>query len=723
MNSRVGALMQNAGIVLSQYFGYESFRPLQEDIIQTVLQGEDAMVLMPTGGGKSLCFQIPAIVMEGTCIVISPLIALMEDQVEGLKRNGVAAACLHRGVPYQEQMQIEEDARSGRLHLLYISPEKLLSQNFFEFLKRIRINLFAIDEAHCISFWGHDFRKEYSKLFALRRNFPSVPIIALTATADKLTRRDIIHQLQIPEAKSFISSFDRPNIFLQVVPAEDRNKQLIKFLSQRPNEAGIIYCLSRKSTEDLAYRLRKEGFIARPYHAEIPHSERNKTQEDFLKDKVQIVVATIAFGMGIDKSNVRWVVHYNLPKNIESYYQEIGRGGRDGLNAHALLFYTYADVIRQQQMLKELEEDRRALQEMKLERLKHFTEAHICRRKVLLNYFGEDLKEDCGQCDVCKNPPKSVDGTVTAQKILSAVYRCQQQATAQDVVDILRGHITSSIQKNGWDQLKTFGIGQEIPIPHWHSYIHQMVNMGYMDIALEDQFRLRLTEKSQAVLFAKETVLLQHRAMQKVQVKQEKPKNKAINEALFDALRLLRRQLAEQHDLPPYLIFSDRSLLDMVRQQPQTEDELLKISGVGSKKLDQFGDAFLSKIRSFGTGEMKKAKTTNTKLQTWESFKNGLQPEEIALSRGLNVVTIYSHLADLYAIGYEIPLEKYFSPQEMHMAAQAFRALGFEVTIRQVFDYLKGTVDFHKIRLAKAYLQKNGLDKALELSESELNQL
>ncbi len=705
MTNRVGDPLTQAHTVLKNYFGYESFRPLQQEVITNVLKQQDSMVLMPTGGGKSMCFQVPAIVMEGTCIVISPLIALMEDQVEGLKRNGVAAACLHRGVGFQEQKIIEDQARSGQLHLLYVSPEKLLSQQFFDFLKHVKINLFAIDEAHCISFWGHDFRPEYSKLYVLKHVFPEVPIIALTATADKLTRRDILHQLRIKEAKTFISSFDRPNIFLQVVPAENRKKQLLSFLSKRPNQAGIIYCLSRKSTEDLAYKLRKEGIIARPYHAEIPHAERQKTQADFLRDKIQVVVATIAFGMGIDKSNVRWVVHYNLPKNIESYYQEIGRGGRDGLNAHALLFYTYADVIRQQQMLLNLPEDRRQLQEAKLDRLKHFTEAHICRRKVLLNYFGEELQQDCGQCDVCKTPPKTVDGTVTAQKILSAVYRCQQMASAQDIVDILRGNNNTTIQQQGWHQLKTFGIGQEIPFAHWHSYVHQLMNMGYLDIAYEANFQLRLTPKSEQVLFQQEKVALQHRVAQKVQESSPKPAtNAVVNQQLFDALRLLRKQIATQNDLPPYLVFSDKTLLDMAKEMPQDEDQLLQISGVGERKLAQYGQAFLKQIHSFGQGG--KSKTTNTKILTWESFQKGLQPEEIALARGLNVVTIYSHLADLYAIGYDIPLEKYVGDLELEMAKKAFQERSFGASIREIFDHLNGALDFHKIRLAKAILQK-----------------
>jgi ATP-dependent DNA helicase RecQ len=440
------ALLHDAQAALKKFFGYDTFRPMQADIVQTILNGRDVLVIMPTGGGKSICYQIPALVMEGICIVVSPLIALMKDQVEGLRANGVPAAFLNSSISYEEQRKVEERAYDGHLKLLYVSPEKLLSAGFFNFLKGLKINLFAIDEAHCISSWGHDFRPEYAQLRYLKEQFPEVPVVALTATADRATRKDIVLQLALPDPETFIASFDRPNLSLAVRPGQQRLKQIIDFIKERPGQSGIVYCLSRKETEDVALGLQNQGIKAEFYHAGLSPDRRDKVQTAFIKDSTPIIVATIAFGMGIDKSNIRWVIHYNLPKNMEGYYQEIGRAGRDGLNSDTLLFYSYGDLMRLQSMITE--SGQAELMQAKLDRMQQYAEASMCRRRILLSYFGEDLGKDCGNCDVCLHPPQRFDGTVLAQKALSAVARTQERIGVIMLVDILRG----SQRKNCWMQ-------------------------------------------------------------------------------------------------------------------------------------------------------------------------------------------------------------------------------------------------------------------------------
>ncbi|MBC7922915.1 MAG: DNA helicase RecQ, partial [Ferruginibacter sp.] len=494
--------------ILKQYFGYDRFRPLQEAVIGAVLAKRDAVVLMPTGGGKSVCYQVPALVMEGMCVVVSPLIALMKDQVEALRVNGVEASFLNSSQNSSQQRAIEEKCRRGQVKLLYISPEKLLSEGFFPFLHGLRLNLFAIDEAHCISAWGHDFRPEYTQLKTLKTHFSDVPVIALTATADKLTRRDIVAQLHLREPEVFVSSFDRANLSLTVLPGNERAGQIIRFLRGSADAAGIIYCLSRKGTETLAERLRKEGFVAMCYHAGMGAEERSQVQEAFLRDDIRIICATVAFGMGIDKSNIRWVIHYNLPKNIEGYYQEIGRAGRDGLKAETFLFYTLADVLKWRDMMDQENSERKDLQLAKLERMQQYAEANTCRRRILLSYFSEDLPRDCGNCDVCRNPRVAFDGTVLAQKALSAVVRLGEGVPLNVLIDVLRGSRNQFILNHGYDKIKTYGAGSDLRTEEWREYLTQLVNVGVLEVAYDQHHALKKGILGDEVLFRQRKVML-----------------------------------------------------------------------------------------------------------------------------------------------------------------------------------------------------------------------
>jgi len=456
--------LEAARVALKKYYGYDSFRPMQEEIVQSVLDGNDTVVLMPTGGGKSMCFQIPGIIMKGTCVVISPLIALMKDQVDGLKANGVRAAFLNSSITSQEQAHIQDELYNGRIDLIYVSPEKLLTRDFSDLMKRIDLSLIALDEAHCVSQWGHDFRPEYTKLKFLKTTFPNIPIIALTATADKITRRDIKAQLALPNPKEFMASFDRPNLSLEVRPGQKRMEQMIRFLNDRPNTSGIVYCLSRASCEKVSAGLNKKGHNTAFYHAGMSTEERNRIQNDFINDRIPIICATVAFGMGIDKSNIRWIIHYNLPKNIEGYYQEIGRAGRDGLSADTLLFYSYQDVSVYTDMIQGNASPQMDLYLAKLDRIQQYAESLICRRKILLNDFSENLQEDCGNCDICRNPPKQIDGTVIAQKALSATSRLRESVAMGMLIDVLRGSGKREILENGFQNIKTYGAGKQTQI-------------------------------------------------------------------------------------------------------------------------------------------------------------------------------------------------------------------------------------------------------------------
>ena len=591
------AMLPSPAEVLTDVFGYRTFHPLQERVIGRLLSGGDALVLMPTGGGKSLCYQVPALCRDGLTLVVSPLVALMKDQVEALRGNGVAAAYLNSTQSAGEAEAVQEQAARGELKLLYVSPERLFSGTASR-LAAWNVSLVAVDEAHCISFWGHDFRPEYTKLGQLRSFLPGVPMVALTATADAAIERDILAQLSIAEDAVFRSSFDRPNLHLAVAPGQKKLEQLLAFLQARPGQAGIVYCLSRAGTEELAEKLSSRGHGARAYHAGLPAEERASVQEAFLRDETGIVCATVAFGMGIDKSNVRWVVHYNLPKNLEGFYQEIGRAGRDGLASDTLLFYSYADVAQQLKFLDTADADRRELLAAKLDRMKQYAEARSCRRRILLSYFGETPEHDCGHCDNCEHPPETFDGTVVAQKLLSAVYRTQGRATLRQAALLLRGSHAQEIVEPGWHDLKTFGAGRDLRFEEWMEYGAQLVNEGLVTVAYDRGLALQLTALSGPVLKGERSVALVKFRTPEEKKAAPKPAPPASDgdPGLFEHLRTVRKRLADEHDIPAFVVFSDKTLRDMAARMPRTSAAFREVHGVGEAKLEAYGPIFLREI-------------------------------------------------------------------------------------------------------------------------------
>lgn len=593
---------------LKSYFGYDSFRPLQEEIIRHVMSGKDALVLMPTGGGKSICYQLPALLSEGTVVVVSPLISLMRDQVEALQANGIAAGALNSSQDETTNANLRRACIEGKLKLLYISPEKLIAEADY-LLRDMHISLFAVDEAHCISQWGHDFRPEYTQMGMLRRAFPRIPIIALTATADKITREDILRQLHLNDPKVFISSFDRPNLALDVkrgYQQKEKSKAILEFIARHGSGSGIIYCMSRSKTESVAQMLKKQGIRAGVYHAGLSADERNRTQDAFINDRLQIVCATIAFGMGIDKSNVRWVIHYNLPKSIESFYQEIGRAGRDGMASDTVLFYSLGDLILLTKFATESKQQSINLE--KLQRMQQYAEADICRRRILLSYFGETTNRDCGNCDVCRNPPERFDGTVIVQKALSAIARTEQQIGTGMLIDILRGSFSTEMTEKGYTELKTFGAGRDIPARDWQDYLLQMLQMGYFEIAYNENNHLKITESGSHILFGRERaklVVIRReevlRPKRKVPVSKELPLGMGETESkdLFEALRDLRKRLADQEAIPAYIILSDKVLHLLSLSKPTTVEQFGNISGIGEYKKKRYGKEFVEVIRKY----------------------------------------------------------------------------------------------------------------------------
>jgi ATP-dependent DNA helicase RecQ len=689
---------------LKENFGFEKFRPNQEDIINGVLSGYDTLAIMPTGGGKSICFQLPALILPGITIVISPLIALMKDQVDSLKANGIAACFINSSQTEDERQFYIESLKSNVIKLVYIAPESLsYLDNIFNSLT---ISLIAIDEAHCISAWGHDFRPAYTNLGYLKNRFPSTPILALTATADKATRKDISEQLNLINPKIFVASFDRKNLSLEVRPALDRVKQIIDFIQEKPNESGIVYCLSRKTTEELAEKLQKIGINAKAYHAGLDNKIRSKTQDEFINDDCQVVCATIAFGMGIDKSNVRWVIHYNLPKNIEGYYQEIGRAGRDGLPSETVLFESYGDVIQLQKFASQgLNAE---VQLAKLERMKQYADALSCRRKILLSYFGELVTENCGNCDICKNPPSFFDGTVIAQKALSAIIRLQETEPLPVIIDFLRGSKNAYIYEKEYQNLKTYGVGTDLSWYDWNQYLIQLINLGYCEIAFHQQNKIRLTAFAKKILFEGEKVQLT--TVQKINIdKQEvkEVKSKSAANSLFDTLRKLRYEISKEESVPAYVIFSDAALRQMETERPMSDQELLAIDGVGKAKLEKYGDLFIKAIIDFQKSKVvKKKKEATTYKETLELYQNGLSVEEIAQKRKLGLSTIMSHLAKLYLDGAAIDLNPFISKEEVSQIAEAQIKLESPNALKPYFDYFEEKIDYGKIRLALAILEK-----------------
>ena len=587
---------------LRQVFGLHEFRPLQHEIIERLVGGEDAFVLMPTGGGKSLCYQLPALLRDGVALVVSPLISLMKDQVDALRANGVAAAFYNSALGSDEARQVLARLHAGELDLLYVAPERLMNPAFIDRLREIPLALIAVDEAHCVSQWGHDFRPEYAQLGGLRETFAEVPLIALTATADPHTRADIVHVLGLGHARQFVSSFDRPNIRYTVLEKHRPMDQLQRFLQTRKDESGIVYALSRKRTEEIATQLELGGLQAAAYHAGLTPDRRQDVQEQFIRDDLKIVVATVAFGMGIDKPDVRFVVHYDLPKHIEGYYQETGRAGRDGLAAEALLLFGAQDVVTARRLIDGNENpEQRRIELHKLQAMIGLAESLTCRRRVLLGYFGEQLDTDCGNCDVCLNPPATFDASVEAQKALSCVYRVGERFGVKHVVDVLRGADTERIRSLGHDRLSTYGIGADLGDAEWASILRQLIHLGLLVQDVANYSVLKLTAAARPVLRGERTLTL---ARPRITEKRRKPAKAARNlepadQELFEALRELRKRLADAQGVPPYVIFGDATLIQMSRDKPRTEDDMLEINGVGQVKLERYGAEFLDVIGTF----------------------------------------------------------------------------------------------------------------------------
>ena len=684
--------------LLKTHFGYDSFRPNQLEIIQHVLSGKNTLAIMPTGGGKSLCYQLPALAQQGVAIVISPLIALMKDQVDALKGNGVAAAFYNSSQDQQTQQDILESLMAGTLKLLYVAPESIWG--ITNYLQKSIISLIAVDEAHCISSWGHDFRPAYTQLKRLKLEFPEAPIIALTATADKATQQDIVKQLAVPDATKFISSFDRPNLYLDVRPGQQRLQQIFKFLGSRGLQSGIIYCLSRKNTETLAAKLKAKGYDAQAYHAGLAPEQRSRIQEDFVNDTTPIIVATIAFGMGIDKSNVRWVIHYNMPKNIEGYYQEIGRGGRDGLKAHALLFYSYADVMQLRKFAQGTETQE--IQIAKLERMQQFAEALSCRRKALLNYFGEFITEDCGNCDICKNPPTYFDGTLIAQKICSAVVRLQEKEALGLVIDVLRGSNNQQVFEKGYQHIKTFGAAKDISWRDLQQYCIQLLNQGVLEIWFHEGGRLLLTELAKQILFQGKQIKLATLLQQDTKATLIKESLPSKGKELFEKLRMLRSVFAKDMGVPAYVVFSDASLQDMEQKKPTTMEGFSKISGVGKAKLEKYAAAF---IKIIAKHQDTKATKMPTHQKSYHLFQEGLSPSQIAYKRGITENTVYTHLIKINEMGTPLDLHQFIKSTEILKIQQAKQELENPDSLKAYFEYFEQKIPYYKIKLG-LYLKK-----------------
>jgi ATP-dependent DNA helicase RecQ len=701
---------KNPQTLLKNVFGYDEFRPLQQEIIDRTLAGNDSFVLMPTGGGKSMCFQIPALCFDGITIVVSPLISLMKDQVQALKSNGIKADFFNSSISPQEENDVISRATKGEIQLLYLSPEKLISVSNM-WLKNLNIKLVAIDEAHCVSMWGHDFRPEYTQLKVFRNSLPRIPFMALTATADKSARADIEEQLGLKDSKLFISSFDRKNLSIEVrgqVPKKTKLQEIERFVERKKNESGIIYCLSRKNTEEVADYLKDDGHSVAFYHAGMDAEERERVQTDFINDDTKIIVATIAFGMGIDKSNVRWVIHYNLPKNLEGYYQEIGRAGRDGLPSETRLYYNMRDFVLYSQFADDGANS--TMQKDKLSRMLQFAEAKSCRRKILLSYFGEHLTKDCGNCDVCNNPPKDFDGTLLAQKALSGIARMKEKEGITMLINVLRGSNNAEVNAGGYFQLKTYGVGKDVSFFDWRDYIIQLANQGLIEIMYSESSALKISPIGWKVLKGEQSIKLTL-PITAEEKKQKTPKvmkmadEGEVNTDLFAELKKLRYSISREENVPAYIIFNDKSLKAMASDLPVTENQFLAISGVGMNKMDQYGEEFMEVIRKFKT--VAKPKKVPTTLETFALYKEGLTPKEIAAKRDLQITTIYSHLSQLYTEGKEVELEKLVEKEAVDKVRVAFNGLDREIALKPIFEKLNEAVSYGEIRMSLTLILKN----------------
>ena len=699
--------------VLQEVFGYDSFRGPQQAIIQHVIAGGDALVLMPTGGGKSLCYQIPALLREGTAIVVSPLIALMQDQVAALKQNGVRADYLNSSLDYHEAVEVENRLRAGELDLLYIAPERLATARMQMLLEQTRIALFAIDEAHCVSQWGHDFRPEYRQLSHLHQRFPQVPRIALTATADVPTRGDIMEHLQLQEAALYNSGFDRPNIRYHIAENQGNAKeQLLRFIREHHDgEAGIVYCLSRRKVEETAAWLERQGLTALPYHAGLPSEQRQQHQTRFLREDGVVVVATIAFGMGIDKPDVRFVAHLNLPKSIEAYYQETGRAGRDGLPADAWMAYGLQDVItlRQMQQDSSAADQQKRIEQQKLDAMLGLCEIISCRRQALLHYFGDHLDAPCGNCDNCLTPPETWEATVAAQKALSCVYRTEQRFGVTYLVDVLLGKSNERITRFGHDRLSTFGIGKDLTASEWKALFRQLIASGFLSVDMEGHGGIKLTANAKPVLRGEQNLTLRKPSKAKAARRGSKGASATLGHgALWEALRQHRKELAEAQGVPAYVIFHDATLAELVEQKPQSMEALGAISGIGARKLADYGEGFLAVILAHPNEPATSANPGASALESAALLRQGLTPEQVAEQRGLAANTVYRHLSDVIQSG-ELALEEVVdldsaTLQQIRGAFHQHQDQG----LKAVFEALEGRVDYPILHCVRASMAVKG---------------
>ena len=709
MSEGVTSINVSALSYLKNTFGYSEFRLQQAEIIQSLIDGNDATVLMPTGGGKSLCYQIPSLVRHGTGIIISPLIALMQDQVLALRELGINAAFLNSTLDAKTSHQTEQDLIAGNLDMLYVAPERLTTGRFLHLLKQTNISIFAIDEAHCVSQWGHDFRPNYIQLSLLHEQFPDVPRIALTATADETTRDEIRKRLQLEDARLFISSFDRPNICYNIAEAQSNSRTaLLRFIqNEHENDCGIVYCLSRKKVETIAAWLSEKGFTALPYHAGLPANERENNQQRFLKEDGVIIVATIAFGMGIDKPDVRFVAHLNLPKSMEAYYQETGRAGRDGQAANAWMVYGLQDVITLKQMMatSEAEEQYKRIEHHKLEAMLGFTEITSCRRQALLDYFDEKLVEPCGNCDNCLSPVDTWDASVAAQKALSCVHRTGQRFGVTYLIDVLTGKTDKRIQQFGHDNLNVFGLGAEFDAKQWRSIFRQLISRNLLSVDFEGHGSLRLTENCRNVLRGEETLFFRKESKQaKTSRKGRKSYNteNASNNVLWEALRACRKSLAEEAGVPPFVIFHDATLVEMIERQPVNRQQLANISGIGEKKIEKYADAFLDVINIHLDKNNNAA--SDTINETLSLFRSGMNADTIASKRELKPTTIYSHLANCIEQG-ELNLNEVLdlNPSEITLIHETLLSINDNSKkLKPTYDALDGMFDYHVIRCVQA---------------------
>lgn len=695
-------MIQSPLALLQQYFGYENFRPGQQEIIEHCLSGQDTLVVMPTGGGKSICYQIPALIFDNLTLVISPLLSLMKDQVDSLKQNGIKAAYYNSSLSEFEKGILIDEAIDNQLKLLYIAPESLILA-MSTWLRKVKISFVVIDEAHCVSMWGHDFRPEYQQIHQLRNLTGDIPVMAVTATADKLTRQDIVEKLALKNHNLFLSSFRRNNLNITVrsqVAKKDKVKEVLQFIQNQNENAGIIYCLSRKETEEWHEILLNHGIKSLIYHAGLSSNQRDENQEAFANDNVQVICATIAFGMGIDKSNVRWIIHNNLPKNIDCYYQEIGRAGRDGMPAETLLYYNMRDVILLNDFIKD--SPQKEIMQNKIKRMVQFAESGSCRRNSVLAYFGEIETEPCNNCDNCITPPATITGNIIAQKAISAVKRLNEEVAMNMLINVLRGSKTAELIERKFDQIKTYGAGNEFSFQQWQHYLNQLINLGILEIAYDDFLRLKLTPLSYQVLENKFNVqLLEITEKEHITKKRKTEIEISKSDALLIALKDWRKKIAVKNKVPAYVILHDATLNELVLNMPKSNQELLSISGISQTKLDRFGDDILSIIKNY-SGQVKEKKSTFE--ITYDLYKQGLTVNEIAAERNLNEQTIYGHLSRLYEDGAAIDLKKYITEYEIQLVKDAKKKLNNTIQMKPIYDKLEGTVSYTKIGIAMTIL-------------------